>query len=233
MNLWEKIKAQRQDSKEMIAEKASDLLETSSEFLLENMQKFTQDTVDVVKLSKRQMEVDTLRQAIRNQFTALGGQVYVLYTTEKKNAIVENIKNHIEELEALRDELEEKERIVDELTQSYEEQSISLKKLSLLKAELESVGGSVEHLTIEESSTCIGKKLCEFRMPQDVILGMIIREDSAFIPVRETFFRAGDRLMLMGKKEAVIEAMHTFNPKTRRRQKAEARRKMPVSELLA
>lgn len=233
MNLWEKIKAQQQDGKGKIADKASDLLETCSEFVLNNMQKYTQDAVDVVKLSKLQTEVDTLRQTIRNQFTALGGQVYVLYTTEKKSAIVENIRNHIDELEVLRDELEEKERVVDELTQGYEEQSISLKKLSLLKAELESVGGSVEHLSVEEASPCIGRKLCELRLPADVILGMIIRENKAFIPVRETFFRGGDRLMIMGKKEAVIEVMHKFNPKTGRYQKVDARKKVPVSELLA
>ncbi|KAA3662246.1 MAG: hypothetical protein DWQ10_02855 [Calditrichaeota bacterium] len=209
MNLWQKIK----DSAGIVAEKASDLAEAGSGLLQQGSDKLSKSDVPskAMDLSKLQAEVDELRTAIQNHFTALGGEVYVLYTTDKKDEIVDSIQSEIGRLETLRDELEEKEQALNELGKAYDEQSISMRALKTLRDELDTAGGTIEYLTVSDGSPYIGLALGELEKPTDILLGTIIRGEELIIPYGETQIEAGDRIMLMGKKEAVIDMLHNFN----------------------
>ncbi|MBL7092699.1 hypothetical protein ISS22_01870 [candidate division KSB1 bacterium] len=43
-------------------------------------------------------------------------------------------------------------------------------------------------------------------------MGLIIHKGSAIIPSGDTQINVGDKIMLMGKKEAVVEALYNFTP---------------------
>lgn len=66
--------------------------------------------VEALELSQLQAEVGELRQKIKDDFTALGGEVYVLYMTGKQDTILGYIQGHLEKLEGRRRELEAKNR---------------------------------------------------------------------------------------------------------------------------
>lgn len=151
-----------------------------------------------------------MRQKTKEEFTALGGEVYVLYTTGKQDTILEYIKSHVTKLENRREELEAKERHLEDLTARYEAQSISMKALQEFKSELEAAGGSFEHLVVDAASPYVGKKLCEIEHPAEVILGLIIRKGATLTPRDDTEIMAGDKIVLMGKKEFVIAILHKF-----------------------
>lgn len=85
--------------------------------------------VEALELSRLQAEVEELRQKTKEEFTVLGGEVYVLYTTGKQDAILEYIKSHVAKLETRREELEAKKRHLEDLAARYEAQSISMKAL--------------------------------------------------------------------------------------------------------
>ncbi|KAA3620041.1 MAG: hypothetical protein DWQ05_04755 [Calditrichaeota bacterium] len=211
MNLWEKIKG----SAEAIVGKTNEIVESSGSLLQKSADKIrkTQDeSGNAIELSKLQAEVVELRTVIQNNFTALGGEVYVLYTTNKKEQIIDNIQSDIERLEELRDKLEEQEKILEVQSNIYEKQSISMHELKTLRHELDSAGGSIEHFTVSDDSPYIGLTLSEIDTPADILLGVIIRNEETIIPHGETNIIAGDKIMLMGKKEAVISMLHKFKP---------------------
>jgi uncharacterized protein with PhoU and TrkA domain len=186
MNLWEKIKQGVQGVRK------------------------SAPPVEALELSRLQAEVEELRQKTKEEFTALGGEVYVLYTTGKQEAILEYIKSHVTKLETQREELEAKERHWEDLAARYETQSISMKALQEFKNELEAAGGSLEHLVVDAASPYVGKKLCEIEHPVEVMLGLIIRKGATLTPRDDTEIMAGDKIVLMGKKESVIAILHKF-----------------------
>ncbi|MCA9735475.1 MAG: hypothetical protein H6696_16510 [Deferribacteres bacterium] len=209
MNLWQKIK----DGAAVVADKASDLVEAGGEFLQQGSDKIKSDeSGTAVNLSKLQAEVVELRATIQNYFTTLGGEVYVLYISDKKDEIVDSIISDIARLEMLREELEAKEQMLTRLSKVYEAQSISMRALKILREELESADGTIEHLTVSKESPYVGLTLSEIDKPADILLGVILRGEDLIIPCGETQIEVGDRIMLMGKKEAVIAFLHKFNP---------------------
>ncbi|MFQ5638308.1 MAG: TrkA C-terminal domain-containing protein [bacterium] len=218
MNLWEKIKESVQESAVVVSKKASDLVETGTELVQEGLQKLTNDEVDALEVSKLQSEVDELRKTIQGQFTALGGELYVLYTSGQKevaiqeNTLTEFMTDQIEKLEKLREELEAKEQTLKELQEKYEAQSVSMNDLKKFKDELEAAGASLEHLVVDESSPYIGKTLSELDCPADVLLGLIIRGGTTIIPCGDDKVQTGDKIVVMGKKEDVVDMLHKFRP---------------------
>lgn len=218
MNLWEKIKESVQESAVVVSKKASDLVETGTELVQEGLQKLTNDEVDALEVSKLQSEVDELRKTIQGQFTALGSELYVLYTSGQKevaiqeNTLTEFMTDQIEKLEKLREELEAKEQTLKELQEKYEAQSVSMNDLKKFKDELEAAGASLEHLVVDESSPYIGKTLSELDCPADVLLGLIIRGGTTIIPCGDDKVQTGDKIVVMGKKEDVVDMLHKFRP---------------------
>jgi K+/H+ antiporter YhaU regulatory subunit KhtT len=166
--------------------------------------------VEALELSRLQAEVEQLRQRTKEEFTALGGEVYVLFTTGKQATILNYIQGHVERLEILRRDLEAQEQNLEALHAKYEAQSVSMKALEEFKNELETSGGSLESLMVDAASPCSGKKLCEIEFPAEVLFGLIIRQGAALIPHHDTQIMAGDKIVFIGKKEAVIEILHKF-----------------------
>ena len=75
MNLWEKIKQS-----------------------VQNVRK-SAPPVEALEFSRLQAEAEELRQKTKEEFTALGGEVYVLHTTGKQDTILDYIRSHVEKLE--------------------------------------------------------------------------------------------------------------------------------------
>ncbi|MBC8183996.1 hypothetical protein H8E88_23115 [candidate division KSB1 bacterium] len=203
MNLWEKIKQGMQDG----VDKTAELVE-------EGIGKVIDQRTDALGLSQLQSQVEELREKIKDMFAALGGEVYVFYTTDRRELIVDHVMTNIEELETLRQELEKKEIELEKKSKIYEDQSISNRKFMQFKDELEESEGTLEHLFVDETTSYIGKKLSEIDCPEEVLMTLVSREGAAIIPSGSTEISIGDKIVLLGKKEAVIEMLSKFKPQT-------------------
>lgn len=196
MNLWEKIKQGVEIGASVVAEEVPE------------------QQTEALELAKLQAEVEHLRNEIAEQFKALGGEIYVLYTTNKQDTIVDEIKTKVEGLETLREELEQKEQDLEKLTKFYEDQSISIHKFMAFKDELEASEGTMEHFVVEEKAPYIGMKLSEIEFPDELLMTLVSREGAVNIPSGDTEIKIGDKIVLVGKKEAVVEVLTKFRAKT-------------------
>ncbi|MEA3286553.1 MAG: TrkA C-terminal domain-containing protein [Candidatus Marinimicrobia bacterium] len=170
----------------------------------------TKTQVEVSEVSQLQAEVDELRAAIGVTFTGLGSAYYD-YASESK---VEGIPNEIDEqLKLLFDmhhKLAEKEQQLAGIKAEYEEQTLSLSHFREFKEALDEAGGSIEYVTVEESSPFLYRTVSEMGFPEDILAGMIIRMGNALIPGGDTRIEVNDKIVLLGKKEAVVGLLHKF-----------------------
>ncbi|KUK81800.1 MULTISPECIES: TrkA family potassium uptake protein [Petrotoga] len=70
---------------------------------------------------------------------------------------------------------------------------------------------SILELTILEKDKAVNKKLKELKIPQNSIIGVLIREDgNIMVPQGETTIYEGDRLIVLALKEQVDEVKETL-----------------------
>ncbi len=70
---------------------------------------------------------------------------------------------------------------------------------------------SILELTILEDDKAVNKKLKELKIPQNSIIGVLIREDGdIMVPQGETTIYKGDRLIVLALKEQVDEVKETL-----------------------
>jgi trk system potassium uptake protein TrkA len=70
---------------------------------------------------------------------------------------------------------------------------------------------SILELTILEDDKAVNKKLKELNIPQNSIIGVLIREDGdIMVPQGETFIYKGDRLIVLALKEQADDVIETL-----------------------
>ena len=209
ISFWKKLKKGIQKS----TEKATNLVEAGSDLVQGGIDKIKANQVDAIKLGKFQTEVEELKQIVKQKFSDLGSHIYDLYVANKKDVIVDEMETGVKQLQVLNEELILKEKELKKVFSNYEDQSISMNKLKAFKEELDASASAIEYFVAEEGTPYIGLALSEIEFPDDLLLGLIIRAGQAIIPAGDTEITAGDKIMLMGKKEAVVETLFKFSPK--------------------
>jgi trk system potassium uptake protein TrkA len=70
---------------------------------------------------------------------------------------------------------------------------------------------SILELTMLEDDKAVNKKLKELKIPQNSIIGVLIREDgNIMVPQGETTIYKGDRLIVLALKEQANEVIETL-----------------------
>ena len=208
MNLWKKVKHVFKQGASDVSEKTADMIDSSAGLVKEKFLKITGSSVEAQEVGKLQVELENFRKKIKDDFAELGSRVYQLYTEGKKEAIADEIKQDVQYITLLNNELEVKEEATQKAVNEYKNQSISRQDIKDFKEELEAAGGTLERLVVEDESPYIGQTLSEIEFPPDILVGLIVREDKILIPSGDTEISAGDKVVLMGKKEQVAEVVY-------------------------
>jgi len=203
MSLWEKIKKGLEEGVSAVSDKAADWLKTGTEAVKEGTEKVSEKIVYGSKLAKFKYEYRNIHKAIEKEFTELGGKVFYLLSENADADLEEEIKENIQKLRALEKDLKNKEKEIEDLPKTFETESIDKKNVNELKKDLEAGGGTIEQIVIEDKSPFLGKKLNEIKLPEDALIGTIIRNEDVIIPDGKTIFQIGDKVTLLGKREDV------------------------------
>ncbi|HBL18009.1 MAG: hypothetical protein A2X36_11430 [Elusimicrobia bacterium GWA2_69_24] len=73
-------------------------------------------------------------------------------------------------------------------------------------------GGLIAHVTADPASPLIGQEIRGCGLPRQVVIGTLIRRGAVIVPRGDVRLRAGDRVALIGTKEAVAEAKARLSP---------------------
>ncbi len=212
MSLWITIKKSLEEGVSSVSDKAADWLKTGSAVLKDGSEKASEKIAYGTKLAKLKYEYRAIQKEIEKEFTELGGMVFHILGENSGAKLEENIRNNLQKIKSLEKDLKAKEKEIEELPRSFDNKSIDRKNVDELKKNLETGGGTIEQAVIEDKSPFLGKKLKEVTLPEDALVGTIIRNEDVIIPDGETVFQLGDKVTLLGKRDDVEKTIRQIMP---------------------
>lgn len=212
MSLWEKIKKDLEEGVSAVSDRAAGWLKTGTEAVKDGTEKVSEKIVYGSKLAKFKYEYRNIRKTIEKEFAELGGRVYHVLSENTEADLAEEIKDNIQKLRSLEEDLKNKEKEMEDLPKTFVAESIDVKNINALKKDLEAGGGTIEQIVIEDKSPFLGKKLKEIQLPEDALVGTIIRNEDVIIPDGDTVFQIGDKVTLLGKREDVEKTIGQMTP---------------------
>ncbi|MGH7491573.1 MAG: TrkA C-terminal domain-containing protein [bacterium] len=205
-SLFDKVAKDLQDSFLTLSEKAGEWLKTGTEALRGGMEMASAKAAHASKLAKLKWEQNVLQREIEKAFTALGGHAYELFAAGQLQELGNAAKERFEQLQDLEKKLEEKEQENEHISRSFTPAPGTSSDLKDLRKDLEDVGGTIMQFTVTPQSALAHKACREVAFSQDLMIGAILRADELIIPAQDTILMPGDRVTLLGKKEAVQQA---------------------------
>ncbi len=187
------------------------LSKTSADAAREGVEKLGEKATEFSKLSKIKMEIKALEFKINKALTELGTEYYNQQLIQKLSPPTENLKKLLAAIADLKHEVNTKELQLQEVYKDTTRENVEKEKIKAMQKELESGGGTIEQIYIQRNSQVLGKKLKSVRLPKEVLVGTILRQDEIIIPDGEYVFQIGDRVTLLGKKEDVKKTIEKIN----------------------
>ncbi len=206
-SLWDKIAQDVQTGVLTLSEKTGEWLKLGAEALRGGMETASNKAAHASKLAKLKWEQNLLQREIEKAFTALGGQAYELYAHDKLGELAESGREKFEQLRKLEAELEAKEKEIESLPKIFATEASAPEHAPDWQNDLERNGGTLTQVTLDAQSAAAHRQLKEIGLPHDLVVGMILRGEEIVIANAETVLLPGDRITLLGKKEAVQQAL--------------------------
>jgi len=185
---------------------------SSAEAAREGVEKISEKATEYSKLSKIKIDIKSTENKLDESLTELGKEVYRLYSSKKLKTPSEDLKPFAEKVQTISSKLETQNEELQNIYKEYASHSIDKDKVKILKKELEEGGGTIEHISIDEDSPFLGKKLKNVKLPKEVLVGTILRGDQVIIPDGTYSFKKDDKVALLGKKEDVDETIRLIAP---------------------
>jgi K+/H+ antiporter YhaU regulatory subunit KhtT len=207
MSLWSKIKHGVEHGTPAVFEKAATWLKSGAEMAEAGAERLSSRVIFASRSSKLRSEQRDIRRVIEEQFAIVGETAYDLWRESNQADLAKKTRASLRELRSLEKQLETKQAEIGELIEKFQMEPIDRRSLKELKDDLEAGGGTVEQVTLKDDSPLINKKLKDIKLPEDVLVGTIVRDGEIVIPDGNTAFQAGDRVAFLGKREDVEKTL--------------------------
>ncbi len=204
--LFDKVAKDLQNGFLTLSEKAAEWVKTGTEALRGGMEVASTKATYASRLAKLKWEQNVLQREIEKAFTALGGQAYELFAAGQLQELGTRAQDKLEQLRSLEQKLEEKEKEIEILSKNLNFTSTGSSDLKDLRQDMEGAGGTIVQVTIVPNSPAAHKACREIAASPDLMIGAILRADEIVIPTPDTILLPGDRVTLLGRKEAVQQA---------------------------
>lgn len=107
--------------------------------------------------------------------------------------------------------------IVDEqdLFEDMQEAARQSANAQVLTQDLRRGGGIIEHVMVSRNSELVGKPIRDSGLPQEALVGPIVRNGAVIVPRGDVHLEEGDKITLIGTRPAVEEAKMKLAPLTK------------------
>ncbi|RMI27701.1 MAG: hypothetical protein D6681_00250 [Calditrichaeota bacterium] len=216
MNLIDKIKQTLRESSEKLGALAEKLVEKGKQAGSEGLE-ITQKALstvgerasEVASLTRVKIELNTLRRELERAYEDLGERVYAVYREQgnrEADSLIAELLTRIAHLEQqFHDKEQEHEALRRELSEDY--------VVNKLSEDLAEADGTIEQVTVAENSNVVGKRLKEIVLPKQALISTVKREKELIIPDGNTRLEAGDRVVILGKREDVEKVVRRLSSK--------------------
>jgi K+/H+ antiporter YhaU regulatory subunit KhtT len=160
-------------------------------------------TIEWSHLAKLRWEHRNIQGVFQKNLNELGQKTYQLHAERREKQILDETREIIQKLNSLEEELNAKKQEIDEIVSK----GVDRTELNQFKKDLELGDGKIVQVALNENSKIAGKKLMEIKIPQNALVGTIVRNAKVIIPDGKTVFQAGDKVTLIGEKDDVEKAI--------------------------
>jgi hypothetical protein len=213
MSLWENVRKGLEEGAATASERAAIWLKRAAGALEGGAERASDYVVYTSKLARVKSERRKIHKTVRSELAELGGKAYGLFCEGREARIENETRVNVRRLQSLEAHLARTEEQMDELRKDFEKERIDKDSLQGLRTDLEAGGGTIAQALLGKESPLVGKKLRDIKLPEDTLLGTILRDEEVIIPDGETLLQAGDKVTLLGKTEDVEKLVEQMNPK--------------------
>ena len=163
-------------------------------------------TSDVTALAKLKHELASFPKQLDVEALNLGRVVLTLRRSGEFTLENETFQKHLKTLEELDSTYRLKQNDYEQLKKKHSSNYV-IEKLS---EDLSSADAIIDQVIISEKSNVVNKLLKEILLPKEALVSAIKREEEVIIPDGNTPLKAGDQVIVIGKKDDVKKVVKRF-----------------------
>jgi K+/H+ antiporter YhaU regulatory subunit KhtT len=194
------------DVTEKIVEKGKKAGSGGIEAAREIFANLSERTSDVTALARLKRELVSIPKQLEEGFLDLGRSVLVLRRSGEFPSENEAFREKVKKLEELDSAFKTKQNEYEQLKKKYSSNYV----VNKLSEDLSAANAIIDQVIISEKSDVVNKSLKEILLPKEALVSAIKREEEVIIPDGNTLLKAGDKVVVIGKKDDVEDVVKRF-----------------------
>ena len=167
----------------------------------------SQRTSDVTALARRRYELASLSKQLETEFIKLGSALVSYQRSSTDSRDKEIFAKHMQKIEGLENKYKAKQYDYEQLRKKHSSDFV----VNKLSEDLASANAIIDNVTISQKSNVVNKLLKEILLPKEALVSAIKREEEVIIPDGNTMLKAGDQVIVIGKKDDVEKIVKRFS----------------------
>jgi K+/H+ antiporter YhaU regulatory subunit KhtT len=189
-----------------IVEKGKDVGSGGVEVTREIFTNISERASDVTALAKLKHKLAALPKQLEVEFLNLGRAVLALCRSGEFSPENETFREQIKKLEELDNTFRTKQNEYEQLKKKHSSDYV----VNKLSKDLSAANAIIDQVIISEKSNVANKLLKEILLPKEALVSAVKREEDVIIPDGNTLLKAGDQVIVIGKKDDVEKVVKRF-----------------------
>ena len=206
MIAFDKIMGQLFQGYEKIVEKGKKASSEGVDITKELFANITERTADVTSLARLKYELMSLCKKFEAELLSLGSALVAVQRNKDLAPDDEMFQPQVQKLTDLDASYKAKQNEYEQLRKKHSEDFV----VNKLSEDLAAANGMIDQVIISEKSNVANKLLKEILLPKEALVSAIKREGEVIIPDGNTTLKAGDQVIVIGKKDDVEKVVKRF-----------------------
>lgn len=209
MIAFDEIMGQVFQGAEKIVEKGKKVSSEGADITKELFTTIAERAADVTSLARLKYELMSLRKQFEAELSNLGSALVVVQRNKDLVPGDEMFQPQIQKLADLDAGIKTKQHACDQLRKKHSDDYV----VNKLSEDLAAANGMIDEVIISEKSNVTNKLLKEILLPKEALVSAIKREGGVIIPDGNTTLKAGDQVIVIGRKDDVEKIVKRFGAK--------------------
>ncbi|RMF60686.1 MAG: hypothetical protein D6748_03540 [Calditrichaeota bacterium] len=218
MGIIEKLKESLKQGSEKVQQVSDKLVEKGKkvggeglEVTKEVVNQLEEKTSDITAIARLKLDIALLSKNLKKEYAMLGQMLY--QSLEAGKSIIEDstLQGQFNRLTSLEQEYQSKLAELEKYEKQHSHDYTGKKFLE----ELDAAQALIEEVQISEKSNVVGKRLKEIVLPRQALISVLKRGDELLIPDGNTKLLAGDKVVIIGKRNDVEKISKRFTAKNK------------------
>ncbi len=213
MSFFEKLKEGLGQSSERLSGVAEKIVDKSIEIGSEGLEitkevmaNLNEKTSEITALARLKYDIVMLTRRLDSEYRKLGKIALDMHQVDDFDPENEVFQNQLKAISELDNDIRKKQTEYEELRKAQSENYV----VTQLGEDLAAADATIEKVVISEKSNVVDKLIKEILLPKEALISAIKRTGEMIIPDGNTRLKAGDEVVIIGKKEDVEKIVKRF-----------------------